>query len=163
MEMAREPASPGDLVERLCRVTNDHDLQGVGACFATDYRLEMPAYPGRDFVGREQVLRNWGQIFAGVPDIVVDARWVTDGDEVWSEWEMRGTRRDGTPHLMRGVIIFQVQSGEFRSARFYVEPVKRGGSGVDETVRQTIEVGAARDDSEASSATSSPGKEGAQR
>ena len=24
------------------------------------------------------------------------------GDTVWSEWEMTGTRRDGTAHLMRG-------------------------------------------------------------
>jgi ketosteroid isomerase-like protein len=140
-EKMREPAGPGELVERLCRVTNEHDLQGVGACFATDYRLEMPAHPGRDFVGREQVLRNWGQIFAGIPDITADARWVADGDTAWSEWEMRGTRRDGTPHLMRGVIIFRARDGEFSSARFYVEPVEQGGIGVDEVIRQTVAAG----------------------
>jgi ketosteroid isomerase-like protein len=137
----REPAGPGELVERLRRVTNEHDLEGVGACFATDYRLEMPTHPGRDFVGRQQVLRNWGQIFAGVPDITVDARWVADGDTAWSEWEMHGTRRDGSPHLMRGVIIFRVRDGEFSSARFYVEPVEQGGVGVDEAIRQTVAVG----------------------
>lgn len=143
METLRELAGPGDLVERLCRVTNEHDLAGVGACFAVDYRLEMPTHPGRDFVGREQVLRNWSRIFAGVPDIAVDARWVTDGDTAWSEWEMRGTRRDGSPHLMRGIIIFRVRDGEFSSARFYVEPVEQGGLGVDEAISQTVQVGAA--------------------
>jgi ketosteroid isomerase-like protein len=141
VEPLRELAGAGDLVERLRRVTNEHDLQGVGACFASDYQLEMPTHPDRDFVGREQVLSNWGEIFAGVPDIKVDARWVTDGDTAWSEWEMRGTRRDGSPHLMRGVIIFQVRDGEFSSARFYVEPVEQGGVGVDEMIRQTVKVG----------------------
>jgi hypothetical protein len=148
VETLRELAGSGDLVERLCRVTNEHDLHGVGACFASGYRLEMPTHPGRDFIGREQVLRNWGQIFAGVPDIKVDARWVTDGDSAWSEWEMRRTRRDGSPHPMRGVIIFQVRDGEFSSARFYVEPVEpvepveQGGIGVDEMIRQTVKGGA---------------------
>lgn len=79
METMREPVGPGDLVERLCRATNAHDLQGIGACFAIDYRLEMPTHPGRDFVGRDQVVRNRGQIFAGVPDIAVEARKWTEG------------------------------------------------------------------------------------
>jgi ketosteroid isomerase-like protein len=140
--MMREDAGPGALVERLCRMTNEHDLQGVGACFAIDYRLEWPTHPDRDFVGRKQVLRNWGQIFAGVPDIAVDARCVSQGDTAWSEWEMRGTRRDGSPHLMRGVIIFQVRDGEFSSARFYVEPVEQGNIGIDDVIRQTVQVGA---------------------
>jgi ketosteroid isomerase-like protein len=163
MEMMREPAGPGDLVERLCRVTNEHDLQAVGACFATDYRLEMPTHPGRDFVGREQVLRNWGQIFAGVPDIAVDTRWVTHGDTAWSEWEMRGTRRDGSPHLMRGVIIFRVRDGEFSSARFYVEPVEQGSVGVEEMIRQTVQVGTAPMASGPAAAAPSAGSEGAGR
>ena len=143
METMQEPVGPGDLVERLCLATNAHDLQGIGACFAIDYRLEMPTYPGRDFVGREQVLRNWGQIFAAVPDIAVEARWVTQGDTAWSEWEMRGTRGDGSPHLMRGVIIFRMRDGEFSAARFYVEPVEQGAIGIDEVTRQTVQVGAA--------------------
>ncbi len=143
METMQEPEAPGDLVERLCRATNAHDLQGIGACFAIDYRVEMPAHPGREFVGREQVLRNWGQIFARVPDIAVEARSVTQGDTAWSEWEMRGTRGDGSPHLMRGVIIFRIRNGEFSAARFYVEPVEQGGLGIDEATRQTIQDGAA--------------------
>jgi SnoaL-like domain len=143
MGTRREAVGPGDMVDRLGRVTNAHDLQGVGACFAIDYRLEMPNHPDRDFVGRDQVLRNWGQIFAGVPDISVNARWVGRGDTAWSEWEMRGTRLDGSPHLMRGVIIFKVRDGEFSSARFYVEPVDGGGVRIDEAIGQVIHAGAA--------------------
>jgi ketosteroid isomerase-like protein len=141
MEAGGGSGGPGQLVDRLRRVTNDHDLAGIGACFAADYRLEMPVHPGRAFVGREQVVRNWGQILAGVPDITVEATWVAEGDLAWSEWEMRGTRRDGTPHLMRGVIIFRVRDGQFSSARFYVEPVEAvepGAARIDEVVRQTV-------------------------
>ena len=37
---------------------------------------------------------------------------------------MRGTRRDGSPHLMRGVILFGIEHGEIVCARFYLEPVE---------------------------------------
>ena len=62
--------------------------------------IEMAPEADNNFVGREQVLRNWGQILAAVPDIAVEARWVTQGDTVRSEWEMRGTRGDGSAHLI---------------------------------------------------------------
>jgi len=45
-----------------------------------------------------------------------------------------GTRRDGAPHLMRGVIIFGVEAGKARSARFYLEPVEGISGGVDAQV-----------------------------
>jgi hypothetical protein len=108
------------------------------SCFAVDYRNETPAHPARGFEGREQVRRNWEQIFAAVPDITVEARWVADGDTAWSEWEMRGTRRDGSPHLMRGVIIFGVAADEATWARFYLEPVQEGGDNADAAVRRAV-------------------------
>ena len=47
-----------------------------------------------------------------IPDVTRDVlRCAVDGDTVWTEWEHRGTRRDGSPHLMRGVIIFGVADG----------------------------------------------------
>jgi hypothetical protein len=49
-----------------------------------------------------------------------------------------GTRPDGTGHLMRGVVIFQIEDALIRSARFYLEPVEQGGAGVDETVRRHV-------------------------
>jgi hypothetical protein len=36
------------------------------------------------------------------------SRRVTNGATVWSELRMVGTRRDGVPHEMRGVIVFDV-------------------------------------------------------
>jgi ketosteroid isomerase-like protein len=138
MEATTRRSDAGDLVARLRAAVNDHDLDRVTACFAADYRNETPAHPARGFDGRAQVRRNWEQIFDAVPDLVADARWLADDGTAWSEWEMRGTRRDGHPHLIRGVVIFEVARGEATSARFYLEPVEHGGGGIDETVRRTL-------------------------
>ena len=126
-------------VERLCRAIGDRDIDEVVACFAADYRNETPAHPERDFTGRDQVRKNWTQIFASVPDISAElVRFAIDGNTAWTEWEHRGTRPDGTPHLMRGVVIFGVEGTEIASARFYLEPVQEGGGGVDEAIRRQV-------------------------
>jgi hypothetical protein len=62
---------------------------------------------------------------------------------VWSEWEHRGTRPDGTTHLMRGVIIFTVGDGVITSARFFLEPVDEGDTGVDAAVLRQVRPGSA--------------------
>lgn len=126
-------------LDRLCTATNAHDLDGVVACFAQDYRNETPAHPARGFVGREQVRRNWQQIFGFVPDVtaIVLASSV-DGDTVWSEWQHAGTRPDGTKHLMRGVIIFGLSNGLASSARFYLEPVDPDPADVDVAVHRQV-------------------------
>ena len=102
---------PQVLVERLQRATNDHDVDAVAACFAEDYENETPVHPARGFRGRDQVRRNWTQIFAirARPPRRRRALSPFDGDTAWTEWEMTGTRRDGTAHLMRGVIVFGVR------------------------------------------------------
>jgi ketosteroid isomerase-like protein len=113
------------VVERLVAATIAHDLDAMVACFAPDYVNQTPAQPARGFRGREQVRRNWTAIFAAVPDIT--ARVVAaavDGDRVWTEWEMAGTRRDGTPHAVAGVIMFGIAAEQIVSARFYLEPVE---------------------------------------
>ena len=131
------------LIERLRDATNRHDLDAVVACFAVDYRNETPAHPERAFTGREQVRRNWEQIFAAIPDVCTDVvRWAVDGETVWSEWEHRGTRRDGSAHRMRGVIIFGVVDDVIAWARFYLEPVQEGGGGIDVTVNRQVTGGA---------------------
>lgn len=127
-----------DLLERLLRATNEHDLTALTG----DYRNETPVHPGRSFSGRAQVERNWQQIFAAVPDVHAEVlRSAVAGNEVWSEWEMRGTRADGSPHHLRGVIVFGVTDGRAAWARFYLEPVEQGASssaGVDDAVRQQV-------------------------
>ena len=97
------------MVRRVIDATNAHDLEALTACFAADYVNETPAHPARGFQGRDQVCRNWQQIFGAVPDVRVTARTAVDpdGSTVWSEWSMTGTRLDGSSHHMAGVIICQ--------------------------------------------------------
>lgn len=66
---------------------------------------------------------------------------MVDGDVVWTEWEHRGTRRDGSPHLMRGVVIFGVVDGLAAWARFYLEPVQQAAGTVDDAVNRQVTPG----------------------
>jgi ketosteroid isomerase-like protein len=127
------------LITRLQDATNARDLEGIVACFAADYRNETPAHPERGFVGREQVRKNWQHILAAIPDLSTEVvRQSRDGDTVWTEWEHRGTRLDGSKHLMRGVVIFGVADGVAAWARFYLEPVLEAPGGVDEFLRKQV-------------------------
>ena len=127
------------VVERLERATAAHDLDGIVACFSDDYVNETPAHPSRGFAGPTQVRTNWGRILGAVPDLSVSVlRGAVDGDVVWTEWEMRGTRPDGAAHLMRGVIIFGVRDDLLCSARFYLEPVDDDGLDVNAAVGRSI-------------------------
>jgi ketosteroid isomerase-like protein len=128
-----------EVVERLVNATNRHDLDGLVACFAADYRNETPVHPARGFTGPQQVRRNWAQIFAAVPDVRAEVvASVMDGDSSWTEWEMTGTRPDGSPHHMRGVIVFTCGNGLISHARFYLEPVDDKRAPVDDAVRQQV-------------------------
>ncbi|MGI8491140.1 MAG: nuclear transport factor 2 family protein [Acidimicrobiales bacterium] len=127
-------------VDRLRRAVDDHDLDALADCFTPEYRNETPAHPGRGFAGRDQVRVNWQRIFAGVPDITADVlRAAIDGEAIWSEWEMRGTRPDGQLHLMRGVIIFGIAGQQAAWARFYLEPVDPGEGGVDAAITKIVD------------------------
>ena len=127
------------LLERLAGAVNGHDLDALTDCFAPGYRNETPAHPARGFTGRGQVRRNWEQIFAFVPDITARVlRWCADGDVLWSEWEMTGTRRDTSVHQMAGVVVFGVRRGRFSWARFYLEPVQVGGADAEEAVPRHV-------------------------
>ena len=136
------PTSPASLVARLNAATNAHDLEAIVACFSPSYENVTPAHPERGFVGRDQVRKNWEQILAFIPDLTTEVvREVSNGDTIWTEWEHRGTRRDGTKHLMRGVIIFGVAGGLAAWARFYLEPVQENAGTVDEAVRRQVIAG----------------------
>jgi ketosteroid isomerase-like protein len=127
------------IAQRLCAAVNAHDLDRVVACFTEDYLNETPAHPSRGFRGRDQVRRNWTQIFATVPDIAATVRRADQvGDAVWSEWEMRGRRVDGVEHLMRGVMLFTVVGDLVAAVRFYLEPVDSDAADADAAVRQLL-------------------------
>jgi ketosteroid isomerase-like protein len=124
---------------RLAAATNSHDVDAVAACFTEDYVNDTPVHPARSFRGRDQVRRNWTQIFASVPDITAEVlQSHQDGDTVWSEWELRGTRLDGTTHLMRGVMVFTLEETRAAAVRFYLEPVDDTPLDADQAVRQLV-------------------------
>ena len=142
MEMGVAPVTGASLLERLAAAANGHDLDALAGCFAADYRNETPAHPDQGFTGRDQVRRNWEQIFAAVPDLTATVLRSCGDEVVWSEWEMTGTRPDGVTLKMAGVIIFGVGDGRFTWARFYLEPVQAGPD-VNQTVRERTGAGAA--------------------
>ena len=126
-------------LDRLQRATNDHDLDALVACFASDYENETPAHPERGFGGRDQVRRNWEQIFEFVPDVRAEVVAATTDDAVvWSQWDMRGTRRDGSRHHLVGVIIFELDGDTARRATFFLEPVDASSGSVDDAVRSQV-------------------------
>jgi hypothetical protein len=130
---------PAVVVERLLAAINAHDLEAMVACFADDYVNQWPAHPQRSFQGRAQVRQNWSQIFAAVPDLQARLpRMAVDGDTVWTEWDIAGTRGDGAAFLMRGVSIFGVREGRLAWVRFYLEPVEETSGDVDANTRRVV-------------------------
>jgi ketosteroid isomerase-like protein len=127
------------IADRLRDAVNGHDLDAMVRCFATDFVNETPVHPTRSFRGRDQVRKNWAQIFAAVPNLEADMiNCTSQSDTVWMEWEMRGTRLDGAHHLMRGVSIFEVLDDAFVSVRFYLEPVEQTGVGIDAAIQSAL-------------------------
>ena len=125
------------VVQRLHAAMNAHDIDAFVACFHEDYESEQPAHPDRAFRGSGQVRQNWSAIFESTPDFRAElVRAGADGEIEWSEWSWQGTHEDGTALDMAGVIIFGVRDGRFAWARLFVEPVERGGAGIDAAVRQ---------------------------
>jgi ketosteroid isomerase-like protein len=130
---------PTAVLQRLLGALNAHDLEALVACFANDYVNETPVHPQRSFQGSAQVRTNWSQIFSGVPDLCARVpRATLDGDALWTEWEMSGTRNDGEAFLMRGMVIFGVTDDAIRSARFYLEPVEETRGDVDIHTRRVV-------------------------
>jgi ketosteroid isomerase-like protein len=139
MVMDATGQSPAAVVERLLETVNAHDLEAMVALFADDYRNETPAHPQRGFRGNQQVRRNWTQLFASVPDLRARLpRMTVEGDTVWTEWDISGTRTDGAAFLLRGVVIFGVTGTAITSARFYLEPVEETSGDVDAHTRRVV-------------------------
>jgi ketosteroid isomerase-like protein len=137
--MNRTDQGPAAVVQRLVDAINAHDLEAMVACFADDYVNEWPAHPQRGFRGNQQVRRNWSQIFAGVPDLRARLpRMSVDGDTVWTEWDIAGTRGDGAAFLMRGVSIFGVAEGRLAWVRYYLEPVEETSGDVNAHTRRVV-------------------------
>ena len=126
-----------DTIARLRDAMNGHDVEGMVALFVPNYRSEQPIHPHRGFDGREQVAVNWGRMFDGIPNLEAGVvKESTDGTTSWSEWVWRGAHRDGTPFLMKGVIVMGLEDdGLIAWARLYMDEVEQGGVAIDEAVR----------------------------
>jgi ketosteroid isomerase-like protein len=126
-----------ELDERMLAALNAHDLDAFVACFHEDYRSEHPAHPDRAFTGREQVRENWAAMFAGIPDFRAElAACAGDDTTRWQEWVIQGTRRDGAPLDLRGVIICELRDGRIAAARLYLEEVASTSETIAETVQR---------------------------
>jgi ketosteroid isomerase-like protein len=114
--------SPLEVFERMVAAQNRHDLDGMVACFSRDFQSEQPFHSERNFEGQGGVRKNWSFFFNTVPDIHTDIlSAVVDGDTLWSELYMYGTRVDGTKHSVRGVTIERIRDGLIVWARLYIE------------------------------------------
>ena len=137
--MAPDTSAPPVALERLLRAINRRDPEALVGCFTPDYINETPLHPARSFTGREQVGRNWQLIFAAVPELTAEVvRCVADRDTVWAEWEMSGPRVDGGRHLLRGVTVLGMRDGLIAWARFYLDPVEKGGVGVEAATSEVL-------------------------
>lgn len=131
---------PAEVVERLHRAMNRHDLEAFLDCSDPNYRSEQPVHPSRGFGGREQVEKNWSALFEGIPDFHAELlATATEGDTLWSEWHWTGTRANETPLDIRGVTLFGIENGRIVSGRLYMEEVEEAGGDIDETVRRLAE------------------------
>jgi hypothetical protein len=131
--------APMTILKRLVAAMNAHDLEAMVSCFADDYVNETPIHPLRGFRGNEQVRKNYSQIFANVPDLhACVPRSAVDGDTLWTEWDISGTRLDATAFLVRGVVILGIKGNAIASARFYLDSVEETSGDVNTHVRQVV-------------------------
>jgi ketosteroid isomerase-like protein len=134
---AHASPSPDEILVRLQRAMNDHDVDAFLACVHPDYTSEQPAHPERGFGGREQVRKNWAALFASIPDFHAElVSSAVAGDTAWTEWHWSGIREDGSALDMRGVTLFRVEDGAIVAGRLYMEEVEQEGEDIDQNVRR---------------------------
>jgi ketosteroid isomerase-like protein len=129
-------AAPSAVAARWISAMSRHDLDDAVACFDPDYRDVAPARRGEAVVGLDEVRKNFARLFHDLPDLSAQILGAVDeGDRVWVEWRMQGTRSDGSRMEFTGVNIFGVRDDRFAWGRIYTELVRDSG-GVDEQVRR---------------------------
>lgn len=118
-------------LEHIQQAMNHQDVEAFLLCFQETYASEQPAHPGREFCGHDMVRKNWEAIFSGVPDFRAELiRYAPVDDIVWTEWHWSGTRTDGSPFEMRGVIVWGVEEGRIAWGRLYMENVEQDKIGI---------------------------------
>jgi ketosteroid isomerase-like protein len=136
MVQRQSKAAAGNIARRLEQAINEHDLEALVGCFQPDVVSEQPAHPARNFRGREQIRRNWTQIFAGIPDLRATlVRSAVDEEVLWAEWSWQGSRPDGSAADMAGVTILGLTGDKIAWLHFYMEPVEQQGAGIDAAIQ----------------------------
>ena len=131
---------PREVMERQARALNAHDLDALVDCFHEDLHSEDFGHPSQTFDGREQLRRNWELMIAHVPDLKAELRGTAvEGDTVWGEWRIYGSRRDGKMLDLRGVAISKVQDGRIISSRRYLAPLDAGDETVADYFRRLVD------------------------
>ena len=127
-EQQRQVLTPKEIFESMIEAANRHDLEAMVACFAPDYRGELPFTPERNFTGLAGVRKNWSFFFSTMPDFRVEIlREAVEGDTVWAELLFHGTRADGSKQMIQGVNIMGIQTGKIAWGRLYQNTVQKPG------------------------------------
>jgi hypothetical protein len=99
-----------------------YDGRPHGQTLFHDFVGEQPVHPERNFIGAEQVRKNWTVLFAQVPNL--KAKLVTHtiaGDMSWSEWYWQGKHINSTEFNLRGVAVVGLKENMIVWARLYME------------------------------------------
>ena len=101
------------------------------------HRSEQPLFPGRKFVGIDQVRTNWAAVLGAIRDFHAETlRSAADGDTVFAEVHWTGTKADGTTLDERGVVIMGVRDDRVAWGRLYVDEVEGERGDIDAAVRR---------------------------
>lgn len=131
---------PRRVLERQEEALNAHDVDALADCFHEDLQSDDLVHPSQTFRGREQVRQNWALMIQNVPDLKAELRSsAVEGDMVWGEWRIYGTRRDGHMLDLRGVVVSRVRDGRIVSSRRYLAPLDVSNESVDDYFRRLIE------------------------
>jgi len=101
------------ILQRLLKAYNDHDADGVAACFTDDAVFEAPSGPGpsgASYVGTSAIRDVVAARFASSPDV----HWEEEshfrsGDRGASSWTVTWTNPDGSAVNLRGCDLFTLR------------------------------------------------------
>ncbi len=111
---------------------NRGDLDSLTAALYPDFEMVVPQQPSRNFVGRDQEVKNMAHMISSHPDGRIElVRMVEAGDEVWLESTFTAHGLE-----MAAAVIFEIDRGTntIKSGRYYSDAVDREGPGIDQWI-----------------------------
>jgi ketosteroid isomerase-like protein len=101
------------ILRTMLQAYNDHDAEGVAACFTEDAVFEAPSGPGPAgalYVGRDAIRAVVAARFAASPDV----HWEEEahfrvGDRGASSWVVSWTNADASRVVLRGCDLFTLR------------------------------------------------------